>query len=286
MKAKKLTALLASAILAVCAVPANAFAEPMRVLEDGTIEHTLVDGTVIHSGEEFKAYLEAYINSDSDLGDVNHDGVITSDDAKMILEYSVTCRADHYDYYTEEEHENFKKYGDVFNDGIINSTDAAYVLSKAEGTEVIMGDMNQDGVVDAVDSGIIYNAMCLWDSLSEEEQQSYLTYGDMDGNGTINYNDMLLLGEVNKDTTDDIQLGDVNHDGYVDCVDATMVLIYYADLSTDRYDNYTAEEHENFHKYGNLIDDEEHKGFVDAADACIILCIYAENSTLPVFQED
>ncbi|MCM1505820.1 MAG: dockerin type I domain-containing protein [Ruminococcus flavefaciens] len=286
MKTKKLTALLASAILAVCAVPANAFAEPMRILEDGTVEYTLVDGTVIHSGEECTAYLEAYINSDSDLGDVNHDGVITSDDAKMILEYSVTCRADHYDYYTEEEHENFKKYGDVFNDGIINSTDAAYVLSKAEGKEVIMGDMNQDGVIDATDSGILWDISARFESLSEEEQQYYVTYGDFNGNNRIDVRDIVLLGEINKDTTDDIQLGDVNHDGFVDCVDASLVLVYYADLSTDGYDNYTAEEHENFQKYGNMVDDEDHKGFVDAADACIILCIYAENSTLPVFQED
>ena len=35
------------------------------------VEYTLTDGTVIHSGEEFSSYLDSYINSDSDLGDVN-----------------------------------------------------------------------------------------------------------------------------------------------------------------------------------------------------------------------
>lgn len=94
------------------------------------VEYTLTDGTVIHSGEEFSSYLDSYINSDSDLGDVNHDGLIDSVDVTMILEYFANMATGKSDVYTEEELENFQKYGDVLNDGVVNPIDASWVLSK------------------------------------------------------------------------------------------------------------------------------------------------------------
>lgn len=93
-------------------------------------EYTLVDGTVVHSGEEFLSYRDSYINNESDLGDVNHDGSVDSVDVTMILEYFASIASDKYDDYTEEEHENFLKYGDVFNDGVVDCLDASWVLSK------------------------------------------------------------------------------------------------------------------------------------------------------------
>lgn len=94
------------------------------------VEYVLTDGTVIHSGEEFLSYLDSYINSESDLGDVNHDGLIDSVDVTMILEYFANTATGKDDVYTEEEIENFQKYGDVLNDGVVNPIDASWVLSK------------------------------------------------------------------------------------------------------------------------------------------------------------
>lgn len=94
------------------------------------VEYTLTDGTVIHSGEEFSSYLDSYINSDSNLGDVNHDGLIDSVDVTMILEYFANMATGKSNVYTEEELENFQKYGDVLNDGVVNPIDASWVLSK------------------------------------------------------------------------------------------------------------------------------------------------------------
>ena len=95
-----------------------------------SVEYTLIDGTVIHSGEEFLSYLNSYINSESDLGDVNHDGSIDSVDVALILEYFANTATGKYDVYTDEERENFQKYADVLNDGVVNCIDAVWVLSK------------------------------------------------------------------------------------------------------------------------------------------------------------
>ena len=69
--------------------------------------------------------------------------------------------------------------------------------------------------------------------------------------------------------------GDVNHDGSVDAVDATMILEYFACLATDKYDTYTEEEHENFRKYGDVFND----GVINPLDASWVLSKYAEKST-------
>lgn len=80
------------------------------------------------------------------------------------------------------------------------------------------------------------------------------------------------FNEFINDTTD---RGDVNRDGSIDAVDATMILLYYANLSIDKYDAYTEEEHEIYKKYGDVFND----GFVDSIDACWVLNKYAEKST-------
>ncbi|MDE6834508.1 MAG: hypothetical protein K2J39_09745 [Ruminococcus sp.] len=97
----------------------------------------------------------------------------------------------------------------------------------------------------------------------------------MNGDGKVWNDDIVLMGEVNSDITLNTELGDVNHDGYVDSIDATAVLLYYADLSNDNYDNYTAEEHENFKKYGNMSKEELGDDYVDCIDTSLILQKYA-----------
>ncbi|MDE6034507.1 MAG: hypothetical protein K2G36_01155 [Ruminococcus sp.] len=151
------------------------------------------------------------------------------------------------------------------------------------GAEILKGDINQDGVVDIKDAELLkdfmYNYFSYSKDYTEEEIQHYITYGDMNGDGYVWDDDIILMGEVNSDITSNTELGDVNHDGYINSIDATAVLCYYADLSTDHYDDYTAEEHENFKKYGNVSKEELGDDYVDAYDATLILKIYVENST-------
>ena len=223
-KIKKLTAFIASLTLAVCAVPMASSAESK--------EYILTDGTVVHSGNEFLSYREAYINdTSSDLGDVNRDGYITRIDAVMIAEYVVALAADKYDDYTEEEHEIFIKYGDVFNDGQVDIIDVSWICAKASANAKLI------------------------DNLEEIERRS-IEFLELD---------YTQLGGI----------GDVNHDGFVDAIDATMISCFYAYISTDKEDYYTEEEFENMYTYGDVNGD----GRVNSIDASLISIKYAQNST-------
>ncbi|MDE5860964.1 MAG: hypothetical protein K2H28_02100 [Ruminococcus sp.] len=161
------------------------------------------------------------------------------------------------------------------------------------GAEILKGDINQDGIIDSTDADLLYDFICSYCSYhdayhknypkeiqhyidyTEEEIQYYITYGDMNGDGYVGDEDIILMGEVNSDITLNTELGDVNHDGYINSIDATTVNWYYSELSCGNYDNYNAEEHENFLKYGDL----NHDGYVNSIDSTLILSMYAENST-------
>ena len=82
---------------------------------------------------------------------------------------------------------------------------------------------------------------------------------------------------TNSDLTSDALLGDVNHDGFIDARDATMIAMFYAYLSVEPTDDFqfTDEEKENFYKYGDVFKD----GYVDALDASWIVIAYAALAT-------
>lgn len=167
-----------------------------------------------------------------------------------------------------------KKLTSIIAAGIL----AVCAVPMGAGADILKGDINQDGVIDSKDGDLLLdfiNRYCSEEDIPEEEMQHYMTYGDMNGDGNVYFDDVILLGEVNSDITVNTQMGDVNHDGYIDAVDATAVLNYYAALSTDGYNDYTEEEHENFKKYGDVSSD----GAIDAVDTCLIMVQYAENAT-------
>jgi hypothetical protein len=73
------------------------------------------------------------------------------------------------------------------------------------------------------------------------------------------------------DTTSAQTAGDVNGDGMVDARDASMILVYYAKMSTGGEGGFTEEQK----KAADLNGD----GFIDAKDASAVLAIYAKAST-------
>ncbi|MDE6665634.1 MAG: hypothetical protein K2K14_05520 [Ruminococcus sp.] len=139
--------------------------------------------------------------------------------------------------------------------------------------EYVMGDVNQDGVFNNLDIEIINDYFNSMDT-TEEEDMFFMKYVDANNDGRITLEDKKVLTAMYTDYDAEAQMGDINHDGYVDCIDATMILVYYAALSTDHYDWYTEKEHANFKMYGNVYEDE----YVDALDATMISVIYAENA--------
>lgn len=132
MKLKKLlTAFIASAMLAVGAMPVEADAVTIITSEEDGLQYVaLLDGTILDTEEKLEKFRNEFFNDTTGRGDVNHDGSVDSVDVTMILEYFASIASDKYDDYTEEEHENFLKYGDVFNDGVVDCLDASWVLSK------------------------------------------------------------------------------------------------------------------------------------------------------------
>lgn len=70
---------------------------------------------------------------------------------------------------------------------------------------------------------------------------------------------------------DTVSLGDVNSDGYVNSVDASMVLVEYAELSTSNPSSFT----EDMQKLADINKDD----MINAVDATIILQYYAYLST-------
>lgn len=182
-----------------------------------------------------------------------------------------------------EEIPNFRQYS-YFIDEYID-TDAYNDFINADLTQSAeIGDVNHNGSIDLKDAAMIKmyymdintsNA----DLYTEEQHENFRVYGDFDQNNTINILDtthiMIKFIKENPDFTLPITLGDLNHDGFVDAEDATLVMMYYADLSTDNYDNYTEEVHKKFCLYGDMNGD----GYVNSIDATLISIKYAENST-------
>lgn len=148
--------------------------------------------------------------------------------------------------------------------------------------EILKGDVNQNGVVDSDDAYLMMRFLDNFDGnieISDEETQHYVTYCDMNDDNFFYWDDLYLIGEMYSDITVNTEIGDVNHDGRIDAIDASLVLDYYAELSIGHYDSYTEAQHENFNKYGNVIN---RPGFewVDCADAAAILETYAKNASI------
>ena len=148
------------------------------------------------------------------------------------------------------------------------------------GADTLRGDANGNGVVDNEDVDLMWDYIFNGDSsdkYTDEEKSFMIETFDLDGDGRVSLSDTCFLGKycTDGDVALNNEIGDVNHDGFVNAVDASLILMYYADLSTGNEGNYTEAQHENFRLYGNMYDDE----WINASDASLILQIYAERST-------
>ena len=91
----------------------------------------------------------------------------------------------------------------------------------------------------------------------------------------IVYRGVTMRFTKSPDSPDDTEgpdtLGDINSDGYINAVDASSVLSYYARISTDQEGGYNALQ--------KLNADVNHDRLINAVDASSILSYYAYNST-------
>lgn len=94
--------------------------------------------------------------------------------------------------------------------------------------------------------------------VSHDEDFNFSLFSDLDNDGTFEH---------------EVECGDLNCDGKINAVDASMVLTAYADLSTVSNKNNKTIYADV--KYADINND----GVINAVDASQILSIYAENST-------
>lgn len=235
---KIFTSVLSSAILAVSSMPVFSFAE----------EHI--------------------------TGDINCDGIVNSDDCFMILEYYAKKEMGKLDEISADDIEKILKYGDLTGDGEIDATDASQICEISAKTL----DVNGDGKVDVYDALYIYNFASSISSHSSEEIEALTKL-----TASVRYDDEYVQSELLKYAFDiaesladvsDIKAGDADGDGMVDASDASLILSFYADMSSgvavDKNDNY---------KYILLGGDYDASSLIDSTDASSILAHYAEASS-------
>lgn len=235
---KIFTSVLSSAILAVSSMPVFSFAE----------EHI--------------------------TGDVNCDGIVNSDDCFMVLEYYAKKEMGKLDEISADDIEKILKYGDLTGDGEVNSADASKICEIAVKTL----DVNGDGNVDVYDALYIYNFASSISSHSSEEIEALtkLTANVRYDNEYVQSELLKYAFSLSKSLTDvsDIKAGDADGDGMVDASDASLILSFYADMSSgvavDKNDNY---------KYILLGGDYDASSLIDSTDASSILAYYAEASS-------
>lgn len=237
---KIFTSVLSSAILAVSSMPVLSFAE------------------------------------DHITGDINCDGIVNSDDSFMVLDYYAKKMDGKLDEISADDIEKILKYGDLNGDGEVNSADAVEMFEIAIKTL----DVNGDGNVDIYDALYIYNFASNISSHSSEEIEALTKL-----TANVRYNDktegmksdlLKYAFDIAESLADvsDIKAGDADGDGMVDASDASLILSFYADMSSgvavDKNDNY---------KYILLGGDYNASSLIDSTDASSILAYYAEASS-------
>lgn len=175
-------------------------------------------------------------------------------DTLSTTEYDVTLVLEEGSY-NFTPHYKFDFSGITDSDFNAVQTDKGIILSGTDGIKckVKTSDVNRE------ENGLVVSAE------ENVQEDAIISVGDVlltfDENGSLKY----YIGE-NCDT--EVQKGDVNCDGFIDAVDASLVLETYALNSTDKPAY-----------IGNTLGDCNGDNFVDANDASYILEKYAELST-------
>lgn len=229
---KKFISVLAAAALGMCAVPvtASADAEPYIFYLKDR------DGNVTE--REFYG------------ADINGDGVTDAKDAMLILSYNADLASmggelDNINFFPFPE--TIKEYGDVDGDGFINGLDSTLVLSYYRETS---GLSNEEVVAEGND--YLMNELPKLYKQKSLELAGEHYFPDEDGS-------MIRLSA-----------GDVNLDGILDARDASLILGYYADLSSDAYFNDSYVHLRAIRVYGDVNQD----GLINGTDASLILAYY------------
>ncbi len=154
--------------------------------------------------------------------------------------------------------------GDADNDGVVNACDATYVyrfLNGAKDAKLVnpaQADFNFDGVITKKDGDLILQ------DYANHAAKGFLL-GDIDENGVINIVDVVRLNRYLSDETKKFSIAtgcaDINRNGQIDRDDSDMLIWY---ITT--------------YKWGDVDLD----GVVDACDASAVLAYIAGKNSFPI----
>lgn len=127
--------------------------------------------------------------------------------------------------------------GDINGNGVVNAVDAALGLEIATGLltptdqQKAACDLNGDATCNSADSSLIlcYTTFQNWNQCYQEESLPF-TWGDINGDGTVNAADAALsLDDINVvPTPQELAACDVNNNGACNSTDSSIILCYAA----------------------------------------------------------
>lgn len=164
------------------------------------------------------------------FSDINGDNKLDSVDYELIRLVSVDRYPAGYQPLTD-----YTRYGDVNEDNIVNITDSEAVLSYLKGTtsfseqQLINADINDSGDVTEIDYELILAvAKGSITHLIVQPVIDYPHYGDVDIDDALNGKDYTLIQQYLEDESvlsgDQLVWADINADGIINGVDATLVM--------------------------------------------------------------
>lgn len=141
-------------------------------------------------------------------------------------------------------------------------------------------DFNGDGLVNGYDVNFIiekymersvqeYTSPLLTDEIRAQLESS----ADLSGDGIVDMLDAtMLIDDIKKNN----KLGDINCDGYIDGVDSTAILYYYARKAV----NGGFAKEERWIEIGvSALGDYDGNGIIDGRDSSMVLKVYIDEST-------
>ena len=172
--------------------------------------------------------------------------------------------------------------GDVNYDGVVEESDNTIILeylTRHDSTLCkIIADVNLDGSVDVKDCNYllrVQNGKLVEDHVGRPLSEVYRLLGDVDKDGDITESDgRKVLSDITHETDDNIKFGDVNFDKKLSVMDCRIIVKYANDNTTNEYIGKPATD------FYTVLGDIDGNGQVTTADAELLSTSIANNSTI------
>lgn len=167
---------------------------------DGDGRITATDGFLV---------MDMYTHSTTIKGDINQDGELTKEDGLLLAELFLNNNINNED----------KELVDMNSDGVINIKDAQEIYYMVD-PDFILGDINKDGIININDVSDITKKINSEKGPTIED----IIYADYYGEGTLDQTEADIYLNI---SLAKYQKGDVNRDGAINSIDASIIIDKY-----------------------------------------------------------